>query len=179
MELSSRFWVHGQPLPEVLRVNGERFDGLHRPRIELPAEGGGHPAEPDDVTRFDGVDNDGPQRRRVDLNGHPASGDEEDGAGILALPKEQGTRIETHDPRRLRQERKRPARNSGQKFVLAQKLVRRPILADHDSFIIWLIVSMTDAPSVARMAAASSVMSMPTGHHAMHLPHPTQPDSSN
>src|ERR1019366_5852854 len=34
-------------------------------------------------------------------------------------------------------------------------------------------------PSVARIAAASSVMSIPTGHHAMQRPHPTQPDSSN
>jgi len=29
------------------------------------------------------------------------------------------------------------------------------------------------------MAADSSVMSIPTGHHTMHRPHPTQPDVSN
>ena len=29
------------------------------------------------------------------------------------------------------------------------------------------------------MAAASSVRSMPTGHQAMHRPHPTQPDVPN
>ena len=29
------------------------------------------------------------------------------------------------------------------------------------------------------MAATSSVMSIPTGHHVMHRPHPTQPDVPN
>jgi hypothetical protein len=29
------------------------------------------------------------------------------------------------------------------------------------------------------MAAASSVMSMPTGHQAMHRPHPMQPEVPN
>ena len=48
----------------------------------------------------------------------------------------------------------------------------------------WRAASLTGrpprrAPSVARMAAASSVMSMPTGHQAMHRPQPTQPDVSN
>jgi hypothetical protein len=32
---------------------------------------------------------------------------------------------------------------------------------------------------VARIAASSSVTSMPTGHQVMHLPHPTQPDVPN
>ena len=31
----------------------------------------------------------------------------------------------------------------------------------------------------ARSAATSSVMSMPTGHHTMHRPHPTQPELPN
>jgi hypothetical protein len=35
------------------------------------------------------------------------------------------------------------------------------------------------AQSVDRIAAASSVMSMPTGHQAMQRPHPTQPDVPN
>jgi hypothetical protein len=35
------------------------------------------------------------------------------------------------------------------------------------------------APSVDRIAAASSVMSMPTGHQAMHRPQPTQPEVPN
>ena len=32
---------------------------------------------------------------------------------------------------------------------------------------------------VARIAATSSVMSIPTGHHVMHLPQPTQPELPN
>ena len=32
---------------------------------------------------------------------------------------------------------------------------------------------------VARIAATSSVMSMPTGHHVMQRPQPTQPELSN
>ncbi len=35
------------------------------------------------------------------------------------------------------------------------------------------------SPSLARMAAASSVMSMPTGHQVMHRPQPTQPEVPN
>ena len=35
------------------------------------------------------------------------------------------------------------------------------------------------ASSVARMAATSSVMSMPTGHHVMQRPQPTQPELPN
>ena len=34
-------------------------------------------------------------------------------------------------------------------------------------------------PSVARMAAASSVMSMATGHQVMQRPQPTQPEVPN
>ncbi len=131
------------------------------------------------MTRSDSVDHNRTPRGSVDLNGHHAPGDEEDGAGILALAKKQGTLIEAHDRGRLRQERKRPLGSTCEKSVLAQELVYRLASAGHDSRIMRLTVSVIDAPSVARIAAASSVMSMPTGHHARHLPQPTQPDSSN
>ena len=42
------------------RVDSDGFDGLQRPSVELPTEGGGHPAESDNMTRLDGVDHDGP-----------------------------------------------------------------------------------------------------------------------
>ena len=127
VEFGGRLRVHRHILPQVLRVDGDRFDGLQRPRIELPAEGGGHPAEPDDVTRLDGVDDDGSPSRGVDLNGHPSPGDEEDGAGILALPEEQGTRVETctilaASDRSSSVPRETPARNPCSR----RSVVRRP-----------------------------------------------------
>jgi hypothetical protein len=40
----------------------------------------------------------------MDLNGHPALGEEIEGVGVLSLSKKQRTRLELFEPRPLRQQ---------------------------------------------------------------------------
>jgi hypothetical protein len=45
--------------------------------------------------------------------------------------------------------------------------------------VVGRVKARAGAPSLARIAADSSVMSIPTGHHVMHRPQPTHPDVPN
>ena len=87
-----------------------------------------------------------------------------------ALSEQQLAGPEAHDLRPLGDELHGLGGEVRQEGMVRQQVAHRLV---HETS------TSATAPSLARMAAASSVMSMPTGHQAMQRPQPTQPDVSN
>ena len=161
--------------PQAGRVDG---DGTHRadgPGVELPPVGRDEPAPADRSARADGLDDDRAPVRSVDLDGHSAPAHQVEGVGGIALGEQELAGGEGHVAGAAGHLGHGVARQAGEQRVGGDQLgdCRRhrpgPGTEGADR----------TAPSLSRMAAASSVRSMPTGHQAMQRPHPTHPEVSN
>ena len=89
----------------------------------------------------------------------------------LALGEQAGPGLEVHVVSAAGQEGELFARQSGEEGVFSDQVCDRVHCAS--------AIRDEDRPSVARIAATSSVMSIPTGHQVMHRPQPTHPDVPN
>src|SRR5665213_3938646 len=156
-------------------IDGDGADGVLRPGVEGPPVRSDEPTPTHDRTRTDRLDDDrgAPGRVHVDRDESPTK--EVEGVGALALATKKITRRERHVARTTFNECDVLVVQSGREGVGSHEL------GDGGTHVAtprtWTRV---DNPMSDRaIAAASSVMSMPTGHQAMHRPHPTQPVVSN
>jgi len=103
-------------------------------------------------------------RRDERLDRDVAVTDDVERVGFVAFAEELRAGIEVHVPGAAREQREAVVAEPCEERHVREELVERP----------------RHAPSaVARIAATSSVMSIPTGHQVMQRPQPTQPDESN
>ncbi len=106
-----------------------------------------------------------PRPGALDLERHRALADQEEAIGRVALAEQLCAGGEVLVGRRIRRSAARcacdsPANSGAARDQLLKRLHRH-------------------VASLSRIARASSVMSMPTGHHVMQRPQPTQPELPN
>ena len=111
----------------------------------------------------------GEASRGANLDPHRAAAHEIEGVGRLALLQEELTGLEALEAGTTGDERRHVQREAPQQRVLGHQLFDR---TDHDG-------PTPGTRSACRIAAASSVRSMPTGHQAMQRPQPTHPEVPN
>ncbi len=161
--------------PQTGPVDGDGPDRVDGAGVEVPAVGGHEPAPAHGGTGPQCLDDDRSRSRRVHLDGDPAAAQQVERVGRVALGQEQVTGIEGHVLGASGHAGDGVARQARQKRMRGHQLGHG---GRHDAVPVWAAPART-APSLPAMAATSSVRSMPTGHHAMHRPHPTQPDVPN
>ncbi len=126
-------------------------------------------------TRAYSLDHDRPSDGCMDLEGDPSTADEEEGVGDVTLGQQQLARGIGHVPGASRH------LGYGVTGQAGEQRVRGDDLGDRSAHRVppGDVADDRMDPSLARMAAASSVRSLPTGHQAMQRPQPTHPEVSN
>ncbi len=149
-------------------VEHHRVDLVERVGIEMPTVRGKQPCPPEDVARVERVEGLHAPPWCGDSDCNPAGTQSPERVGVPSLADDRCARGDHNIASASRQHLEMVRRHSGKESMCCQ-LVGDAL---HVAFAVR-------APSLDRIAAASSVMSMPTGHQAMHRPHPTQPEVSN
>ena len=72
-----------------------------------------------------------------------------------------------------------PAHSPPPVRCIRQRCRQRRLLTEDVLNLLHAVLPLRRLIGAARMAAASAVMSIPTGHQVMHRPQPTQPDVPN
>ena len=136
--------------------------------VEMPPVGREQPGPSEDVAGVERVEGLHASPRRRDSESNPAAPQRPERVGVSALSDDRGARgdddVSTASGQHVEMFRVHPR----------EEAMCRQFIGD----AVQLAVAVR-APSVDRIAAASSVMSMPTGHQAMHRPQPTQPEVPN
>ena len=152
-------------------ADGVEHHGVHiveRVSIEMPPVRRKEPRPSEDIAGVECVEGLHPSPWRRDSERNPAGPQRPERVGVGALPDDRGARgdddISTATGQHLEMVRVHPR----------EEAMCRQLIGDAVQ-----VAVAARAPSVDRIAAASSVMSIPTGHQAMHRPQPTQPDVPN
>ncbi len=160
----------------IVRTLAAEADGVEHHRVhivesvsvEMPPVGRKQPRPSEDIAGVERVEGLHPSPRRRDSESNPAGPQRPERVGVGTLPDDRGARrdddVSTASGQHLEMVRVHPR----------EEAMCRQLIGD----AVQLAVAAR-APSVDRIAAASSVMSMPTGHQAMHRPQPTQPEVPN
>src|SRR5581483_2505236 len=157
--------IRGALLAKALAVQAHDSRELHRDCVGVPSVGLEEPRPADRIARCARRHDDWRHSGRLDLDRDSALADDlEDSRGFAGV-EQRGARLEVIEPaaaRDLVEHRVGHAR----KDVRPQQQIADGVHAEPP-----------EASCVN--ACASAVMSMPTGHHAMHLPQPVHPEVSN
>src|SRR5512143_3540537 len=143
-------------------------DGVQRPRVEARPVGREEPRPAEHLAALDRLDRDRTSVGHEDLDRDPALAHDEEVVGGRALAEHELARLEDHvrdAPHDRVEVRGAQVLEEG---VLAEDLLEG--VHRH---------GLLPCASPWRSARASAVMSMPTGHHVMQRPQPTQPETPN
>src|SRR5208282_3064755 len=160
---------------EDVRIDGESLRWLHCTSVQAPPVRGRQPRPADHFARPDGLDREAGTGRHHGLERNLPGDDQEELSRRFAFPEQDVSgRIGTLDrhPAHRGHERRRQfldERMVGEEGGSGGRVRLRHAFAGAD----W------DEATGVRIAATSSVRSMPTGHQVMHRPHPTHPDIPN
>src|SRR5579875_9375 len=148
-------------------VHRDRPDAGQRPRIIAPAIGRDQPGDADDFALAQGLESNRPAPRIGHRQGHAAMPDQMEGIRRFALADQVLARLEARISGAAADEGTEIPAQAGEERMLAD-----------DAFKAFHGLS-PQGGALSRMAATSSVMSMPTGHQVMQRPQPTHPDVPN
>ncbi len=161
---------------QAISVELDRAHLLDRARVELPLVGRIEPRPSQDLARVDGLNPVRAAAGYVDLQRNPAGPDQVRSIGFIALPEQKLAGVKADVRCASGQKLQVPFGETAQEAMLAQDRQQR---LGFDGRTPCDAYSRAARRSVARMAATSSVISIPTGHHEMQRPHPTHPEVPN
>jgi len=161
--------VCGEPA-EVIRVQLRRGGRFYRRGREVPPVWGHKPRQAEHVSRSKRLHNDRSAAGNVRAELNMANTEEPTSSSMLVFLEYRDPGVDTHLPCR-RCNRGALGRSEAIEWQESDQRAGR----GHDDPAAGVVSGSANPASLA----ASSVMSIPTGHHAMHRPQPTQPDCPN
>src|ERR1017187_3575315 len=166
-EVEAERGVCGALASQADGVEDNRMDVVERVGVEMPAIGRKEPRPPEDITGVERVDRHHAPTGGGDAERHPAGAQGPEGVGMSSFADDRSAFLDHH-----------VASAPGHDFEVRvvhsrEETMRGQLIGDR------VHADAPGRPSPALIAAASSVISMPTGHHVMQRPHPTQPEVPN